>query len=94
VPLAPSESTLLGRLAVQPGVVVAYERLLEEVGLDGSPRGRPALRSCVLRLRRKIEREPLHPEIVLAENGVGYRLAPPTFDLARRLRDSLPDDRK
>src|SRR5208283_4162792 len=78
VGLAPSELALFAHLAGRAGVVVAYERLLEEAGLAGSPRGRPALRSCVLRIRRKIEREPLRPEILLAEIGVGYRLAPPT----------------
>lgn len=83
VELAPSERTLFALLAARAGVVVDYQRLLEEAGLAGSRHGRPALRSCVLRLRRKIEREPLNPELLLAEIGVGYRLAPPTSGLRR-----------
>lgn len=94
VALAPSELALLAHLACRAGVVVAYERLLEEAGLVGSPRGRPALRSCVLRLRRKIEREPLNPEILLAEIGVGYRLAPPTIEPSRRPHVPIADGQK
>jgi two-component system, OmpR family, KDP operon response regulator KdpE len=94
VALAPSERALLAHLAGRAGVVVAYRSLLEEAELAGSRHGLSALRCCVLRLRRKIEREPLHPEILLAEIGVGYRLAPPTSGTARRPRDCLPDDPK
>lgn len=94
VELAPSERALFALLAARAGVVVAFESLLDEAGLAGSRHGRSALRGCVLRLRRKIERKPLHPEILLAEIGVGYRLAPPTSGPVRRPRDSLPDDRK
>ena len=61
VALARSESDLLAHLAGRAGIVVSYERLLVEAGLAGLRRGRPALRSCVMRLRRKIERQPLRP---------------------------------
>lgn len=93
VPLAPSEIALFSHLAARAGVVVGYDRLLEEAERDGRPRGRPALRSCVLRIRRKIEREPLRPEILLAEIGVGYRLAPSTDSSSRRARP-LSDDQR
>ena len=93
VPLARSEIVLLAELAGRAGFVFTYERLLDEHGLAAFPHGRPALRSCVMRLRRKIEREPLRPEILLAEIGVGYRLAPSTFDPSRRPR-ALPDDQE
>lgn len=88
VTLAPSEIDLLVHLAARAGVVVSYERLLDEAGLAGLRRGRPALRSCVMRLRRKIEREPLRPQILLAEIGVGYRLAPSTLERSRPLSDA------
>jgi two-component system KDP operon response regulator KdpE len=92
VQLAPSELVLLAHLAGRAGAVVAHERLITEAGLAGLTHGRPALRSCVMHLRRKIEPDPLHPEILLAEIGVGYRLASPTADPSRRPRDCLPND--
>lgn len=89
VTLALSEAVLLSRLAERAGVIVSYERLLDEAGLARSRHGRPALRSCVMRLRRKIERDPLRPEVLLAEIGVGYRLAAPTAVCLPRPGDVL-----
>ena len=94
VALAPSEVAILSILASQPGAVAGHNRLLAELGLSGSERTRHALRSCVFRLRRKIERDSLHPEILLAEAGVGYRLASPTEEPTHRARDSLPVDQE
>jgi two-component system KDP operon response regulator KdpE len=92
VALSPSELAILSLLASQQGVVAEHKRLVAELGLDGSERSRGTLRSHVLRLRRKIERDPLHPEILLAESGVGYRLAMPSEEPLHRARDSLPPD--
>jgi two-component system, OmpR family, KDP operon response regulator KdpE len=92
VALTPSELAILSLLAAQPGAVVEYKWILTELGLDGSERSRGALRSHVLRLRRKIERDSLHPEILLAEAGVGYRLAVLSEEPPHRARDSLPPD--
>jgi DNA-binding response OmpR family regulator len=74
--------------------VVAQHRIFAELRLGGSERTRQALRSCVFGLRRKIERNSLHPEILLAATGVGYRLAAPTEEPAHRARDSLPVDQE
>jgi two-component system KDP operon response regulator KdpE len=92
VDLAPSELALLSLLAGQPGVVADHKQLLGELGLDVSDDGRRALRSRVFQLRRKIERDSLHPEILLAEPGVGYRLAISSEGSSHRDRDSLPPD--
>ncbi len=94
VALSPSEAALLAHLAERAGCVVSYARLLGDGGSVLLPRSRHALRSTVMRLRRKIEREPLRPRILLAEIGVGYRLAPPTPELSRRGRDALSDDQQ
>ena len=90
VDLAPSELGLLSFLAGQPGVAVDYKRLVAELGLRGLENGRRAPHSCVFRLRCKIERNPLRPEILLTEAGVGYRLAASNDLPRRRARDSLP----
>jgi two-component system, OmpR family, KDP operon response regulator KdpE len=88
VALSPSELAILSLLAGQPGAVAEYKRILAELGLDGSERSRGTLRSHVLRLRRKIEHDPFHPEILLAEAGVGYRLA--TSTESRRIEPAIP----
>lgn len=90
VSLGQSELAILSLLAGQPGVVVEHKRLLAELALDGSESSRRILRSRVFRLRRKIERDLLHPEILLAEAGVGYRLAASTEEPRHRARDSVP----
>jgi two-component system, OmpR family, KDP operon response regulator KdpE len=92
VRLAQSELAILSFLASQPGVVAEHKRLLAELGLDGSESSRRILRSRIFRLRRKIERDWLHPEILLADVGVGYRLAASGEGLAHRARDSLPSN--
>jgi two-component system, OmpR family, KDP operon response regulator KdpE len=92
VALSPSGLAILLLLAAQPGAVVEYKSILAELGLDCSDRSRGTLRSHVLRLRRKIERDSLHPEILLAEAGVGYRLALSSEERLHRARDSLPAD--
>jgi two-component system, OmpR family, KDP operon response regulator KdpE len=94
IALAPSEVALLSVLAAPPGVVAQYDRIFAELRLGGSERPRQALRSCIFGLRRKIERSSLHPEILLAEAGVGYRLAAPTEQPTHRARDSLPVDQE
>jgi two-component system, OmpR family, KDP operon response regulator KdpE len=94
VALGPSEAAILSVLAGQPGVVAEYDWLLGELRLGRTETTRHALRSCVLRLRRKIEQDSLHPQILLVEAGVGYRLAEPTLEQAHRAHDSLPIDRE
>jgi two-component system KDP operon response regulator KdpE len=90
VALSPSELAILSLLAARPGTVVEYKWILAELGLDGSERSRGSLRSHILRLRRKIERDLLHPEILLAEAGVGYRLATSSEEPPHRALGSLP----
>lgn len=90
VALSPSELAILSLLAARPGAVVEYKWILAELGLDGSERSRGTLRTHVLRLRRKIERDSVCPEILLAEAGVGYRLVASSEEPPHRTRDSLP----
>jgi two-component system KDP operon response regulator KdpE len=69
--------TLLARRASQ---VATFDRILAELGRADSPSGRRALRSSIFRLRRKIERDPRRPNLLLSEPGVGYRLADESED--------------
>jgi two-component system KDP operon response regulator KdpE len=75
IALSPPQMKVLMLLASRPGVPVRYDRILSELGAIDSSTGRNVLRALVLRLRRRIERNPRHPEVLLAEVGFGYRLA-------------------
>jgi two-component system, OmpR family, KDP operon response regulator KdpE len=80
IALAPSELNVLMHLASKPGLVATFRDILAGVGRAGSASGRQALRMSVFRLRRKIERDPKHPVLLLTEAGIGYRLAPESID--------------
>jgi two-component system, OmpR family, KDP operon response regulator KdpE len=78
IALAPSEMSVLTLLAGRAGYVATFSRILAGLGRADSATGRRALRSSVSRLRRKIERDPGRPDLLLTEAGVGYRLAAET----------------
>jgi two-component system KDP operon response regulator KdpE len=75
VALSPSQMKVLMLLASRSGMPVSYDRILSTLGATDSPSRRRALHSLVFLLRRQIERDPRHPEVLLAEIGFGYRLA-------------------
>jgi two-component system KDP operon response regulator KdpE len=75
VVLSSKEYRLLQVLAQHAGNVVTHNMLLKEVwGIRNLQNGH-YLRMLVRRLRRKIERNPKQPRILVSELGVGYRLA-------------------
>ena len=80
IALAPSELSILMVLAGRPGRVAAFDDILADMGRAGSASGRQAVRMSVLGLRRRIERDPKHPVLLLTEFGIGYRLAPESVD--------------
>jgi two-component system KDP operon response regulator KdpE len=81
VALARSELNILMRLAGRPGQVATFGEILAGLGRADTERGRRGLNMAIFRLRRRIERNPSRPQLVLTEAGVGYRLAPES-DLA------------
>jgi two-component system KDP operon response regulator KdpE len=80
IALAPSDLNVLMHLASKPGLLATFGDILAGVGRAGSASGRQALRMSVFRLRRRIERDPMHPVLLLTEVGIGYRLAPESAD--------------
>jgi two-component system, OmpR family, KDP operon response regulator KdpE len=72
--LTPTEWSILRALAVNAGRPVTHQELFDMVWERefGSPSR--YLRVYVTHLRRKIERNPAEPRIILTEPGVGYRL--------------------
>jgi two-component system KDP operon response regulator KdpE len=76
VHLTPIEFDLLRVLAAYRGRLVTHRRLLQEVWGPGYGEETHYLRVHFAHIRRKLERDPARPEIVLTDAGVGYRLAP------------------
>jgi two-component system, OmpR family, KDP operon response regulator KdpE len=78
VHLTPIEWSLLRTFVIQAGRTLTHRQLFQAVW--GRAFGDPQqyLRVHVANLRRKIERDPVRPEIILTEPGVGYRLEMPS----------------
>jgi two-component system, OmpR family, KDP operon response regulator KdpE len=76
ITLAPAALALLLLLASRPGHLATFGGILAALGRTNSASARQALRSAVFRLRRRIERDPTLPDLLMTEVGVGYRLAP------------------
>jgi two-component system KDP operon response regulator KdpE len=75
VDLTPREFNLLWALCDRPGRVMTHDRLLEEVWGPAHRQDLDYLRVAVRALRRKLERDPAHPKLIINEPGIGYRVA-------------------
>ena len=74
VRLTPKELDLLQYLVSNPDVVIPHARLLQAVWGPDYGEEVEYLRVFVNQLRKKIEVDPSHPEYLLTEPWVGYRL--------------------
>jgi two-component system KDP operon response regulator KdpE len=77
VHLTPTEFEVLRTLAARAGRTLTHQQIFDAVW--GKAIGNPQqyLRVHVTNLRRKIEREPASPQLIVTEPGVGYRLELP-----------------
>jgi len=76
ISLTAVEYKLLLCLAEKPGQNFTHHYLLHRVW--GAERvSRNSLKLYVCYLRRKLEKDPVNPQIILTERGVGYRLGRP-----------------
>ena len=73
-PLTPTEFDLLAALATEAGRVVPHDRLLRRVWPPSKPGNRRALRTHLMRLRRKLGEDAANPTYIIAEPRVGYRM--------------------
>jgi DNA-binding response OmpR family regulator len=72
--LLPKEAELLAHLLRHRGVTQSRDQLLTAVwGYDATPTTR-TVDTHVFNLRKKLERDPARPELLLTVHGVGYRL--------------------
>lgn len=74
VHLTPIEYRVLVFMAKNAGRVLTHRQILHEVWGPGSGSQTHYLRVYMTHLRRKVERDPARPELLLNEPGVGYRL--------------------
>jgi DNA-binding response OmpR family regulator len=75
VELTRQEFGLLQVLASSPGIVFSREALLSRVWRDDTYVTDRSVDALVKRLRRKIERDPANPELLLTVWGTGYKMA-------------------
>jgi two-component system KDP operon response regulator KdpE len=75
VALTPNEFRVLATLAKNAGLLVTTDQLVGELWGPAAPSSkRNYLRSYIAALRQKLEADPLRPELLQTEAGVGYRL--------------------
>ena len=75
VDLTAQEFRMLLVLATHPGIVFSREALLTRVWPDHTFVTERSVDSLVKRLRRRIEKDPANPEIILTVWGTGYKAA-------------------
>ena len=71
--LTPIEWELLRMLATSPGRTLTHAQLFTRVWARSHGDAQQYLRVHVANLRRKIERDPVRPRLIVTEPGVGYR---------------------
>jgi two-component system KDP operon response regulator KdpE len=74
VHLTPTEMSLLLVLASEAGKVMTQRQILQRVWGNYAAENSPQLRVYINYLRRKLEKNPSAPELIVTEPGVGYRL--------------------
>ncbi len=73
VELTRQEFDLLYQLAKRPGIVYSRTALLQNVWTDDTYVTERTVDTVISRLRKKIERDPQDPELILTAWGVGYK---------------------
>ncbi|MBL8713043.1 MAG: response regulator transcription factor [Alphaproteobacteria bacterium] len=71
----PTEYDLLSLLARKSGQVVTHAEMLREVWGRNAEENDHYLRIYIQRLRQKLSDDPLQPEYIFTEPGIGYRLS-------------------
>lgn len=72
--LSATEWALLALLIRHAGRVLTHRQILREVWGPKAEEHRQYLRVYFTHLRKKLERDPAHPELIRTEPGIGYRL--------------------
>ena len=73
--LTPIEYKLLCLLARNTGKVLTHNYILKEVWGGTSTSDVPSLRVFMATLRKKLEKDPSHPQFIQTHIGIGYRMS-------------------
>ena len=73
VKLTQTEFNLLAILAKNEGKVLTHQYLLKEIWGKSYCNQTQYVRVFIAQLRKKIEKDANHPEMILTESGIGYR---------------------
>jgi two-component system KDP operon response regulator KdpE len=84
VHLTPKEFDLLRFLVIHQGKPLTHKRLLQTVWGPDHGEETENLRVVVTQLRKKIEKDPVHPRYILTEPWVGYRFEFPSTASEKR----------
>jgi two-component system KDP operon response regulator KdpE len=76
--LTPTEWDLLRAFVKHGGRTLTHQQIFREVWGKAAGDAQAYLRVHIANLRRKVERDPIRPTLILTEPGVGYRLDLPT----------------
>jgi two-component system OmpR family response regulator len=82
VPLGTAEYRVLHALVSRPGVVLSRDQLLDITAGRSAQAFDRSIDNLVSRLRKRLERDPQHPEIIKTVWGDGYVCASPVAELA------------
>jgi two-component system, OmpR family, KDP operon response regulator KdpE len=74
IKLTPTEYSLLKLFARNAGKVLTHNQIMDELWGQDIHADPSYLRVYVLQLRKKIEKDPANPKLLITEPGVGYRL--------------------
>lgn len=80
VNLTQNEFKLVAMLGQYAGQVLPYEDIIRRMWGPNARADNQILRVNMTNIRRKIEKDPAHPQYIFTENGVGYRMAESTPD--------------
>lgn len=83
VHLAPKEFEVLRELIANQGKPVSHRRLLQSIWGPEYGEETENLRVVINQLRKKIEKDPAQPKLILTEPWVGYRFQPPKAGAAK-----------
>jgi two-component system KDP operon response regulator KdpE len=73
IKLTSTEFSLLALMAKNSGKVLTHQYLLKEIWGHSYSDQTQYLRVYVAQLRKKIEDDPTHPDLIITEPGIGYR---------------------